>query len=252
MNKAKVIVNKFINKAGYSVTKTNNNDIAPNEPQSNMDREKDTCISVDPADYSTTDNPQEVPCQKVVYYHALKKYITPQSKVLDVGCGLGYGMAIMSVVAKEVHGIDVDIKAVNYSRNEYLGNNPKIRSIQKYNGYKTPFPDKTFDVVTCVDVLEHVKDYHKFLIELLRISKKYVIISTPNQRPEFTNEDGTPKNHWHLREWKPAELESILSKYSDSAKTSWFYIDGEFEGPFKVVESPTKVTLVLMPVLRKV
>lgn len=253
MKRVKKAINNALKPLGYGIRKLEQSvDIAvPSTGNSIVMSEIPESVSAkpNPKDYSTTDEPMEVPCQKVAYYHALKNYIKPSSKVLDVGSGLGYGMAIMSVLAKEVRGIDVDTKAVKYAKTEYIGNNPKIKSVQTYNGYRTPFQDNEFDVVTCIDVLEHVKDYHKFLDELLRISKDYVLISTPNQRPEFTNADGTPKNYWHLREWKYGELDEILKQHK--ATIDWFFIDGPFEGPFTLQKRATKNTLVLMPVLRK-
>jgi 2-polyprenyl-3-methyl-5-hydroxy-6-metoxy-1,4-benzoquinol methylase len=254
MSKVKAVINKVAHRAGYHIVKLNPTApepavaAAPSEPVP-LNEEPPQPDKPDPKDYSTTDDPMEVPCQKVAYYYALNNLIKADSKVLDVGSGLGYGMAIMSVVANEVQGIDVDKKAVKHAKDEYVGNNPKIKNVQVYDGYKTPFANNQFDVVTCIDVLEHVEDYHRFLEELLRISKKYVLISTPNQRPEFTNPDGTPKNFWHLREWKPAELKAILNKHK--VTVDWFYIDGPFDGPFKLKKQPGKDTLVLMPILKK-
>ena len=206
-------------------------------------------VKPDPKDYSTTDDPLEVPCQKEVYYHVLNNLIKPGNTVLDVGIGLGYGMAILSVQAGRVEGVDVDKKAVDHATTEYLGKNPKIKSIKVYDGYKLPYKANSFDVVTCVDVLEHVEDYDRFIDELLRVSKKYVVFGTPNRRPEYTNPDGTPMNYWHLREWSKPELDAILKKHS--VKIQWNLIDGPFDGPFTVNKRAGKNTLVLMPVLTK-
>jgi 2-polyprenyl-3-methyl-5-hydroxy-6-metoxy-1,4-benzoquinol methylase len=240
-------VNKALGSVGYQIIKKP--DVITPAVTETIPPKEDTTSVIDPADYSTTDEPMEVPCQKVAYYYALNNLIKQGDRVLDVGSGLGYGMAILSVKANEVNGIDVDMKAVRHAKNEYVGNNPKIKNVQKYDGYKTPFADNSFDVITCIDVLEHVEDYDRFLDELLRISKKYVLISTPNQRPEYTHPDGKPKNIWHLREWKPTELDSILKKHK--ASVEWHYINGPFEGPFKLRKIPSKDTLVLMPILKK-
>jgi ubiquinone/menaquinone biosynthesis C-methylase UbiE len=191
----------------------------------------------------------EVPCQKEAYYHALNTLVREGDKVLDVGMGLGYGMHILSVKAGEVHGVDVDKKAVAWVRRELLGKNPKIKQVSTYDGYKLPYKDGEFDVITCVDVLEHVEDYDKFIDELLRVSRRYVMFSTPNRRPEFTNPDGSPKNHWHLREWTKPELAKILSGHPASVK--WRFIDGPFEGPFTMSSQVSDKTLVLLPVLQK-
>jgi len=244
----KKTIQKAVNTAGYKLTKLPPPSV-PIQSTPSKPVEKTKPIKVDPKDYSTTDEPMEVPCQKVVYYYALNNLIKPSDSVLDVGLGLGYGMAILSVNASTVEGVDVDKKAVAYASKEYLGNNPKIKKVSAYDGYNLPYADNSFDVVTCVDVLEHVEDYDRFIKELLRVSKKFVVFGTPNQRPEYTNPDGTPKNHWHLREWKHVELDKIITAHTK--KVDWNFINGPFDGPFKISKAPTKDTLVLMPVLSK-
>ncbi len=43
-----------------------------------------------------------------------------------------------------------------------------------------PFRDRQFDAVFCLDTLEHIADVHTRFADLLRVSKKYAIISLPN------------------------------------------------------------------------
>jgi 2-polyprenyl-3-methyl-5-hydroxy-6-metoxy-1,4-benzoquinol methylase len=202
----------------------------------------------DPTDYSTTDEPMEVPCQKEAYFFALNSYIHDEDKVLDVGCGIGYGLNILSIKAKAVYGVDVDQKAVKYVSSQLQGKNPKLKEVKHYDGYHLPYADKFFDVVTCIDVIEHVEDYDAFLEELLRVSKKTVVLDTPNRRPEYTNPDGTPKNYWHLREWKSDELQEILNGHNVSV--DWRFINGSWEGPFSVTTKEEEDTLALLPVLK--
>jgi hypothetical protein len=93
-----------------------------------------------------------------------------------------------------------------------------------------------------------VEDYHRLLREMLRVSRLGVFISTPNRRPEFTNPDGTPKNHWHLREWTPEELQEILERHG---RVEWTCLDGPFEGPFQWRDRPGPDTLTLSPFVHK-
>ncbi len=201
----------------------------------------------EPKEYSTTDEPMEVPCQKEAYYLALNKYMQDGDKVLDVGCGLGYGLNLLSIKAKSTYGVDVDPKAVEYCKQNILGKNPRLQSVQAYDGYSLPFKDKEFDIVTTVDVLEHVEDYDRFIDELIRVAKRAVIISTPNRRPEYTNPDGTPKNFWHLREWSHSELEDIVS--SHGVKQDWNFINGPWDGPFATSAKVQDDTMTLTPAL---
>ena len=46
------------------------------------------------------------------------------------------------------------------------------------------FPDNSFDLIICGQVLEHVFDFQKALKEIYRVSRKYAIIDTPFFYPE--------------------------------------------------------------------
>jgi 2-polyprenyl-3-methyl-5-hydroxy-6-metoxy-1,4-benzoquinol methylase len=205
--------------------------------------------NIDPADYSTTDGPMEVPCQKESYFYALNNYVKEGDRVLDVGMGVGYGMNLLSIKAKEVHAVDVDKKAVDYCTKANIGKNPKVKKLTLYDGYNLPYKDSYFDVVTNIDVIEHVEDYDRFMDELLRVAKRAVVIATPNRRPEYTNPDGTPTNYWHLREWSYKEFDKIAK--SHTKKVEWAFLDGPWEGPFKTTKKVSKDTLVLLPTLKK-
>lgn len=48
-----------------------------------------------------------------------------------------------------------------------------------------PFDNKQFEVVLCLDVLEHIENIHRLFDELCRISQEYIIISLPNPWASF-------------------------------------------------------------------
>jgi len=48
-----------------------------------------------------------------------------------------------------------------------------------------PIEDNSYDTVLCFDCIEHVEDIYSLFDELVRISKKHVIISLPNNWPTF-------------------------------------------------------------------
>jgi ubiquinone/menaquinone biosynthesis C-methylase UbiE len=203
----------------------------------------------DPRHYSTTVGIGSiVPVQIEAYFLALNKYVSNNEKILDVGFGLGYGLNILSIKAGEVNGVDIDQKVLDYCNGTLMGKNPKLGILTIFDGYNLPFPDNAFEVVTCVDVLEHVEDYERLIGEMLRVSRKGVFLSTPNRRPEYTNRDGSPKNYWHLREWSFEELEKILSRFG---RIEWNFINGAYEGPFSLTDKITPDTLALSPMIFK-
>jgi SAM-dependent methyltransferase len=203
----------------------------------------------DPKDYSTTVGIGSiVPCQIESYFLALNKYVAEGAVVLDVGFGLGYGLNILAIKAQSVSGIDVDKKTYDYCQGTVVGRNPKLATLSLYDGYSIPFPDNHFDLITAIDMIEHVEDYDRLIKEMLRVVKKGVFLSTPNRRPEFTNPDGTPKNYWHLREWTNEELDEIIKRHGE---IEWNFLNGPFDGPFSVSSSVQEDTLVLSPFIIK-
>lgn len=205
----------------------------------------------DPKNYSTiVGKGSFVPCQVEAYFLALNNYVAEGSSALDAGFGLGYGMNILAIKARNISGVDIDQQVLDYCNDTLIGRNPRVSSISLYDGYVLEFADDSFDIVTCVDVLEHVEDYHRFLKELLRVSRKGVFISTPNRRPEHTNPDGTPRNYWHLREWSYEELDTILKMHSPAV--DWYFLNGPWEGPFTTSNTVMPETQTLSPFIHKV
>jgi ubiquinone/menaquinone biosynthesis C-methylase UbiE len=203
----------------------------------------------DPKKYSTIVGVGSVvPVQIEAYFLALNKYVGENAKILDVGFGLGYGLNILSIKASEVNGVDVDAKVLDHCNNTLLGKNPRLIILKIFDGYNIPFPDETFDVVTSVDVIEHVEDYERLIKEMLRVSKNGVFLSTPNRRSEYTNKDGSPKNYWHLREWSFEEFDEIIRKFGS---VEWNCINGPYEGPFSVSTGIAEDTLALSPFIYK-
>ena len=200
-----------------------------------------------PGLYSTLDHPMEVPVQLAVYQLAVRKYIQPEDRVLDVGFGFGYGMVEMAEKAEQLVGVEIDRRAVSRGK-KLVEEVPQIIAVKHYDGRTIPFDDSSFDVVTCVDVLEHVPDYAGLLQEMVRISSRVVLVSTPNRRPEYTRPDGRPKNRWHLREWSFQELDTILQGIPN-VHLDWNFLDGPWKGPFECGTAISEDTMALAPAL---
>lgn len=164
---------------------------------------------------------------------------------LDVGFGLGYGLEILSEKAVKLCGIDIDRKAVAHVQETLSVRG--IEELRHYDGYSIPYSEKTFDAVTCVDVIEHVPDYARLLRELCRVARRTLFLSTPNRRPEHTGPDGKPKNPWHIREWSFDEFDDILKELG--VKYEWNFLNGPWEGPFTVTQQITDSTMALAPAI---
>lgn len=63
---------------------------------------------------------------------------------------------------------------------------------------------KSFQTVTCFDVIEHVKEYGRLAFEMARISTEYLVITTPG----YAITKCTNPCHWH--EFMPSEICNLL------------------------------------------
>jgi len=197
--------------------------------------------------FSTLNNPLEVPAQVEAYLLCRNKYLEQSDTVLDVGFGLGYGLHIMSAMVERMFGLEIDNYAIARANRIFKGHR-LLGGLVKYDGTHLPFKDNSVDAISCIDVLEHVKEYKQLLFEMLRVARKVVFMSTPNRRMENTLPNGRPKNWWHLREWSYDELSSILQDVT-GVTVDWNFIGGPWDGPFDISQTITDETMALTPAL---
>jgi SAM-dependent methyltransferase len=117
-------------------------------------------------DYKFTDRETKSKYVWLKYQHILQS-----QKILDVGADKCYLKQYLDEKA-EYWGIG-------------LGGSPD----QQVDLEKQPIPfgDDSFDVVLCLDVLEHLENIHLVFDELCRVSSKFVVISLPNPWADFYN-----------------------------------------------------------------
>ena len=109
-------------------------------------------------------------------YQFIVQWVTNKI-VLDVGCGTGYGTAILAEHAKKVTGIDYSNAAIRFAKRRY--SKPDFRVM---NAQELRFPDASFDFVFSSENFEHLPDQATHLLELRRVLKNGGIcfIATPN------------------------------------------------------------------------
>lgn len=115
--------------------------------------------------------------------------------VLDYGCGTGYGSAILAKTAKAVLGIDISQEAISYAKMHYKG-----LQFHVMDAMKTPIKNASFDAVVCFEMIEHVQNAEKALLEIWRILAPggILIISCPNITKNFLIKRQQKSWKWHL------------------------------------------------------
>lgn len=92
------------------------------------------------------------------------KIQNPKPKILDVGCGTGANLEMLKQFG-EAEGVDVSDDALEFCRAKGL-------NVHKGLAEELPFEDESFEVVTALDVVEHLDDDIAGLKETYRVLKK--------------------------------------------------------------------------------
>ncbi len=138
-------------------------------------------------------------------------------RILDAGCGEGFAMrAVLADVAAEVVGLDGSAGALHVAS----GLNPG-RSFAAGDLYALPFPDRSFDMVVCMEVLEHLDEPARGLRELCRVSARWLLLSVPNE-PLFRGANflrGKNVRAWgndpgHVNHWSAAAFLRFVSAHA--------------------------------------
>jgi 2-polyprenyl-6-hydroxyphenyl methylase / 3-demethylubiquinone-9 3-methyltransferase len=105
------------------------------------------------------------------YFKRTLRHRHPSGKtVLDVGCGGGFLAEEFARDGFKVTGIDPASRSVEAARKHAAENNLAI-DYRVGRGEAIPFPDSSFDVIACCDVLEHVDDLNQVIHEVARTMK---------------------------------------------------------------------------------
>lgn len=130
-------------------------------------------------------------------------------RVLDAGCGMGYGSAELARVAASVVGVDISRATVASARERY--DLPGVTFLQG-SCASLPFRAGSFDLVVAFEVIEHLTQWRHFLEEARRVLAPggQCLISTPN-RDYYTESRGlTGPNPFHEHEFGFEEFRQEL------------------------------------------
>jgi SAM-dependent methyltransferase len=131
--------------------------------------------------------------------------LAPGRRVLDAGSGLGYGSRILRHAgAAEVVGVDIAASVVEAAA---AVEEPGLRFAVGDVG-NLDYEDGAFDLVVCLEVIEHVHDQRRVIAELVRVLAPdgILVVSSPNRAVYV------PGNPHHVHEYLPDELHAALAE----------------------------------------
>lgn len=124
---------------------------------------------------------------KAIFYF-LKLTGRLQGKLLDYGCGPGHLLKFLLKEKLECYGADSSQKSVS-AINSSFSTYPNWKGGSEIKDIITPYPSNFFDVITCIETIEHLHDdvLKSLFQELKRLVKPggIVLFTTPfNEDPE--------------------------------------------------------------------
>nr|WP_293833010.1 class I SAM-dependent methyltransferase [uncultured Arsenicibacter sp.] len=155
----------------------------------------------------TSDNPVH---QRLLFpYVEAAKIVS--GNVLEIGCGWGRGLQLLTQAADHYTGIDKNAELIASLQNAY----PQSTFIQANIPPLAGLADNTFDYIVTFQVIEHIENDDLFIKEAFRVLKPggKLLLTTVNKTFSLT------RNPWHVREYLADELKNLMLRYFPTVKT---------------------------------
>lgn len=130
--------------------------------------------------------------------HLIRSLENPSPAILDVGSGTGGNLLAFNELGK-TFGVDISGQAIEFCKKRGLKN------VIQCPAEKMAYGDKTHDVITCLDLLEHVPNPVEALTEMKRVLKDNgrIIIMVPCFKILWSQHD---EALCHLRRYDKSSL----------------------------------------------
>lgn len=160
------------------------------------------------------------------FYHQINLMVKGINinSLIDVGCGEGFLLKHLSenVIKKKCFAIDY-----NFNEIKDTIKNTFFCDVAQASIYEMPFAEKSFDMVICTEVLEHLENPVAALEEIFRICNKYVLLSVPREPMwrlfnliRFSHVFDFGNTPGHINHWSSEEFKVFVGKRFDLIKVS--------------------------------
>lgn len=136
---------------------------------------------------------------------------------LDIATGGGHTANALAPLVKKVTALDLTPKMLAAAEKFIRGNGHENVEFVEGDAEKLPFPDETYDIVSCRIAPHHFPHIHHFVSEVARVLKTGgQFLLDDNVAPETTEFDEfyntieKKRDHSHFRAWKKTEWFQML------------------------------------------
>lgn len=142
--------------------------------------------------------------RRIILERFLKLWVKRKSRALDVGCGSGRNIQLLSGYSDWVMGLDRSPAALALAAERGL-------PIACADGHGLPIADSSMDLVSAFDVIEHLDDDMRALEQFHRVLRPdgLLLISVPAYRFLWSEHD---EALWHRRRYVASELHIKLTR----------------------------------------
>jgi SAM-dependent methyltransferase len=152
------------------------------------------------------------------YFRQLDRFLrrAPARRILEVGCGEGYVAHWVDRILQPEVVVGLDLSPVTLA--EARDRHPGVAFVEG-TAYRLPFADQSFDLVMCLEILEHLENPRKALQEARRAGKGHLIASVPRE-PIWRLLNVARGAYWgrlgntpgHRQHWSHAKFIDLLKK----------------------------------------
>ncbi|MBD9526941.1 class I SAM-dependent methyltransferase [Paracoccus sp. PAR01] len=139
-------------------------------------------------------------------YEWAATFVSPEMRVMDAGCGIGYGAVLLADAGASVLAVDRDAEAISLARAHWQHDSVSYQ-VGNLNFVHNPGEDR-FDLIVAFEVVEHLVSPELFLRQIQTLAKPdaTVLLSVPNESCIAHSIDLNP---FHIRHFVKSELEDL-------------------------------------------
>ena len=167
----------------------------------------------------------------VIMYNVLKALSHLRfDTLLDVGCAEGYMTAVIrQFFNAQVQGTDLSEEACARAREIFQVPADPVDAVQ------LPYANEAFDVVLSSETLEHIPNYDEAFRELLRVARRAVVITVPQDPPQLVADNIRRQiPHAHVHAFTLDSFRDLIP--SVYAVQAWGLYSGILRLPYRLVE----------------